>query len=79
MICINIHDSPLQITYHRFLKLVYPDGGEAEISACIMLNEWIGNPPETPDGRLHLLFGDHLFPDFFPGPGLERQPMDLYR
>ena len=25
----NIHDSLLQITYHRFLKLVYPDAVDA--------------------------------------------------
>ena len=66
--CGNIHDSLLQITYHRFLKLVYPDAGEAEKSGCIMLNELIYNSPETPDGRLHLLFSDHIF----PGLRLER-------
>jgi len=46
--CSNIHDSPLQITYHRFLKLVYPDAAETEKSGCIMLNELIRNSPETP-------------------------------
>ena len=41
----NIHDGFFQITYHRFLKLVYPDAGEAEKSGCIMLNELIRNFP----------------------------------
>ena len=43
--CGGIPDSPLQITYHRFLKLVYPDAGEAEKSGCFMLNELVGNCP----------------------------------
>ena len=43
--CCNIHDNLLQITYHRFLQLVYPNAGEAEKSGCIMLNELICNSP----------------------------------
>ncbi len=60
-LCSNIHDSLLQITYHRFLMLVYPDAAETEKSGCIMLNELTGNSPETPDGRLGLLFSDQIY------------------
>ena len=57
-LCSNIHDSLLQITYHRFLKLVYPDAAETEKSGCIMLNELIRNSSETPDAHQ-----EHRFPD----------------
>jgi len=32
----SIHDSLLQVTYHRFLKLVYPDAAETEKPHCFM-------------------------------------------
>ncbi len=59
-LCSNIHDSPLQITYHRFLKLIYTDAAETKKAGYIMLNELIRDSPETPDGHQgHRFPGPH--------------------